>query len=930
MKLLYKFVAASAAVMVWSQGMSQVVTTSPEVLQTNSAGIVVTFHSDRGDRGLADLPQGEKVYAHTGVLLNSASSSNEWSFAPEWLDNAPKYELQRTGTNTWTLDIGSIEAYYGISSEQAGEVRDLMFVFRNATGSRTGRAAGGADISVPVEKAGFVVTLSSDVDGTVVTGTEPVTLTVRTSASADISLYLNSVDSPALKTVTGSTELSYSQSLTETGTYTFIATATPSAGGDLVADTLMLSRPVPSVQKDFPGGTPRMGYTLNADGSVTLCLAAPGKKSVMVIGDWNNWAFGSEGSMYFHDYEGNRYFWITLPGLCDDRDHRYYYLVDGIRAVGDPYARLVLDPWNDRYIPTDVFPDIPRYPSANVPAGTPVAVFNSSAGNYKWMNDNFKGVDKSELIIYELLIRDFTGTEGEANAEGTVRGVIDRLDYLQGLGVNAIELLPIMEFGGNNSWGYNTNFYFATDKAYGTPDDYRMLIDECHGRGIAVILDIVFNQSDGLHPWYMMYDIAENPFYNGSAPHAYSVLNDWNQDNELVQRQWHDCLKYWLEEFHVDGFRFDLVKGLGDNDSYGNTYNPETNTFGTPSDEATNRYNASRVARMKALHEVMTKIKPDAYFINENLAGAEEENQMAEDGEINWANINAASVSFACGRSNDMNRFYAPLDSRLRGSTVSYAESHDEQRMAYEQLNSGASGVKGNETMSMRLLGSVAAQMLMTPGAHMIWQFQEMGDAQNTKNPGGGNNTDPKRVVWSLLDNQSHAALTDTYRRLCGLRRSNPELFGNQSTVIYNCGAAQWGSGRTIRLSDGNKELYCVINGRATMPRTIDPGFTSDPSAYTLLLSSPETETSVNGGKVTLQAGAFAIYGNAAVSGIDSPVVPDTGIVILVDGSRTITVTGTDSFEVYDLAGRRISPANVAPGHYIVRTPHGSRPILIN
>lgn len=83
-----------------------------------------------------------------------------------------------------------------------------------------------------------------------------------------------------------------------------------------------------------------------------------------------------------------------------------------------------------------------------------------------------------------------------------------------------------MEFDGNNSWGYNPNFYFAPDKAYGTPDDYRRLVDECHARGLAVVLDVVFNQTAGLHPWYLMYPMVLSKFYNGTSPHAYSVLND--------------------------------------------------------------------------------------------------------------------------------------------------------------------------------------------------------------------------------------------------------------------------------------------------------------------------------------------------------------------------------------------------------------------
>ena len=230
-----------------------------------------------------------------------------------------------------------------------------------------------------------------------------------------------------------------------------------------------------------------------------------------------------------------------------------------------------------------------------------------------------------------MLFRDFTGTVGDAESNGTVRQAIAKIPYLKNLGVDVIELMPIMEFNGNNSWGYNTNFYFAPDKAYGSPKDYKDFIEACHQNGMAVVLDIVFNQSDGLHPWYMMYEVGKNPHYNATAPHDYSVLNDWNQDSQLVQQQWKDCLKYWMEAYNVDGFRFDLVKGLGNNNSYGS---------------GTDAYNASRVARMKELHQVIKSIKPNGIHINENLAGDKEEIEMGNDGELQWSNINGNSGQF--------------------------------------------------------------------------------------------------------------------------------------------------------------------------------------------------------------------------------------------------------------------------------------------
>ena len=260
-----------------------------------------------------------------------------------------------------------------------------------------------------------------------------------------------------------------------------------------------------------------MGAKANSDGSVTFCLAAPDKSNVLIVGSWNEYDIATSQPMHYQDYNGNRYFWATISGLAADTDYPYYYLVDGQYKVGDPYANLVLDPWNDRYISPTVFPDMPPYPSDKV-SDVPLAVYNSSINDYEWKIKNFKGVDQSALVIYELLIRDFNGTEGQSLGNGTIAGVMEKLDYLKELGVNAIELLPVMEFNGNNSWGYNPNFYFAPDKAYGTPDDYRKLVDAIHERGMAVILDVVFNQSDGLHPWYRMYDIDRNPFYNGTAP----------------------------------------------------------------------------------------------------------------------------------------------------------------------------------------------------------------------------------------------------------------------------------------------------------------------------------------------------------------------------------------------------------------------------
>lgn len=674
------------------------------------------------------------------------------------------------------------------------------------------------------------------------------------------------------------------------------------------------------VAKEYPGGTPKMGPVKNPDGTVTFCIAAPGKNKVNLVGSWLN--YRPEETTYYQDYKSNRYFWWTVSGLAQGIDYLYYFVVDETIRVGDPYARLVLDPNNDKYIPASVFPDMPAYPSEYV-SETMVSVYNTNQDTYDWKIKNFKGVSPEQLVIYELLIRDFTGTEGQANGSGTVQGVIDKLPYLKSLGINAIELLPIMEFDGNLSWGYNPNFYFATDKAYGTPDDYRRLIDAAHEAGIAVILDIVFNQTAGLHPWWMMYSPATNPFYNASAPHSYSVLNDWKQENPLVQQQFKDVLQYWLTAFNVDGFRFDLVKGLGDDSSYHAVYNSSSNTWSGVTEEKTNEYNSSRVARMKELHAAMKEINPDAYFINENLAGEKEENEMAEDGELNWANINDASCQFAMGWPSDcnLNRFYSVDDARTKGSTVSYAESHDEERMAYKVQMYGADGVKGNVPMTMRRLGSVAAIMLMAPGAHMIWQFQEFGADQTTKNS-SGNDTGNKKVVWSYLDNPDRAGLKETYSALNGIRKNSPALFSNLSTVSMNCTTSgnAWPSTFSIKLAEGNSELYCIANPEVNSEVTVDVPFNKPVSAYHVVLSSYDVTPALTGNRLTVPAGAFVIFGTSDVSSADDAVSDMVDNVTVLGGHGTITVLGDyESVSVYNLAGVRIDRTDgLAPGLYIV------------
>ncbi len=876
-------------------GINAQVTSDPTPLQEDSKDVKIFFHADQGNKGLMGLPATTKIYAHTGACL---SNGQDWVNAPTWGDNSDKYLLTYVSEDLWQLYIGDIREYYGIT-DPAVNVTRLAFVFRTADKSKEGKAEGNADIFINVLDAGLQVAIESGLTGSIITpSTAAVTFKVGATKTADITLTVNDQEIGSVK---ASKLLTVDYTFPAAGSYEVKATAV--ADGETVTDVKNYTYIEESAAENYPGGTPKMGPVKNADGSVTFCLGAPEKSNVMLIGAWNDYTPDNQYTMKYQDVDGMRYFWVTVDGLDNTKQYGYYFLVDGSIKVGDPYARLVLDPWNDKYITTDVYPDLPAYPFDKI-EGVPLAVYQGNINDYDWQVENFKGAAPSDLIIYELLFRDFTGTEGKANGNGTVRQAIEKIPYLKTLGVNAIELLPIMEFNGNISWGYNPNFYFAPDKAYGTPADYKEFIDICHQNGMAVILDMVFNQSDGLHPWYQMYMPENNPFYNVSAPHAYSVLNDWNQGFPMVQEQWKDVLEYWMTEYKFDGFRFDLVKGLGNNDSYANN-----------GDAATNAFNQSRIDRMRELQKVVEAVNPDAYFINENLATPREENAMAETGQLNWANVNEAGCQYAMGYQSDsnLNRMYAPKDgSRLWGSTVSYLESHDEQRLAYKQNQWGVAGVKGDIVNSMHRLGSAAAQMILAPGAHMIWQFSELGNYDNTKNSDGGNNTDPKTVRWNLLDDSNRRGLYDNYSELIALRNNNTDLFAESASFENNCAQANWADGRTMVSRAGNKELITVINPNVDKELTVNVSFSSkEESAYQILSKSHNSDPSysVANGTVTVPANCYVAIGSMEVTAVESVwnEVAASALRIHKEGRSIVVDYAEAPVEIYTVDGRKVA-----------------------
>lgn len=901
---------------------AQIVTTQPPILQTSSQGVVLTYNaaSPLGNGGLKGLSPSAAVYAHIGCITNRSVNTSDWKYGPtSWGDNAPKYKLNYGGSaDTWLLEIGNMREYFGIT-DPTETIQKLAVVFRTDDCTKEGKTKSGGDIFVDVTEDGFQMLLLSDAPGTVVSEPTTVKLTVHTTEPANITLTCNGTP---LGNASSANILTCTYNITGTGNYTFEATAT-NAQGVTKTQRTSVALPGKSQAGTYPGGTPKMGTVKNSDGTVTFCLAAPGKESVVIVPSWNDYQVLESNTMKYQDYNGQRYFFITVSGLQDNVWYPYYYIVDAKYKVADPYANLVLDCYSDKWLDKTIWPDMPQYPYDKFD-DTMLAVYRGDLnGTYQF--PAFEIPDHKNLIIYELLLRDFTGTEGASEGNGTLAQAIEKIPYLKSLGVNCIELLPVMEFNGNNSWGYNTNFYMAPDKAYGSPGQLRDFISLCHMSGMAVVLDIVFNQSDGLHPWYQMYPIDSNPFYNKNAPHAYSVLNDWKQENPLVRQQWKDAITYWMKEYDVDGFRFDLVKGLGT--SYGSN---------------TDAYNASRVAVMKDLHSAITAVKTNGIHINENLAGAQEEIEMGNDGQLNWANINNQSCQVAMGYPSNaaMHTFLSTdHESRPAFSTVSYAESHDEERMGYKQDAYGATTVKGKKDISAARMGQVAVQMLLTPGPKMIWQFGELGANETTKDKDGGNATHPKKVIWNNLQDADYKALHDTYQALCNLRTQHPDLFTQGSYTPLNLNASNFTNVRIQRHVYGDMEVVAFVNCNVSGAAKATGTTLSKINAANckLIAASPNFSdaTLVKSGtswKCTVPPNAYAVFAtNNALAGVEDLEADLTApaATVAVDGNNIVINGEYTSAQAYNLAGQAVGMQGLRPGLYLVNVDGQTHKVMV-
>jgi len=603
--------------------------------------------------------------------------------------------------------------------------------------------------------------------------------------------------------------------------------------------------------KDVPTGYGDGVTFFNNGTSAIFNLYAPSKKSVTLLGDFNSWTVSSKYAMT-NSIDGTRW-WIEVDNLDPTAEYAYEYLIDGAFKVADPYSHKILDSANDKYIPTSVYPNIKTYPSGKGNGIVSDIQYNAPA--YTWKTASFNRPAPKNLVVYELLVRDFVATH-------YYQTLTDTLSYLVNLGVNAVELMPVNEFEGNDSWGYNTNYMFALDKYYGMPNDYKAFIDACHAKGIAVIQDIVLEDQFGSSPMVQMYwnaaagqPAANSPWFDQTTMHPDGVGYQLNHQSAATQYFTENVMKYWMQEYKIDGFRFDEAKGY-------------TQTNSGTSESAWAAYDAGRVATWENYNNYMKSLDPNFYVILEYFAGNQEQSVLGQQGMMMWNNMSSAgeqcTMGYATNPSWDISGLFYDNDGMSTPyNLIDYFESHDEERLQFKNEAYGnSSGTYNTQTIPTGLLRDEmgAVFMFSSPGPKMLWQFGERGYDISINDATTGGRLGDKPPHWEYMADPNRHHLYQVYSRMIRMKIKNSAFA--TTTYTYNLG----GSVKYIQLLDpaGLNNVEAIGN----FDVVAEPAAINFPSTGTWYdnITGASINISSLPYSVTLAPGEYHLYSNTPLA----------------------------------------------------------------
>ncbi len=771
---------------------AQVVSIDPP-LATQNDTVTITFDAALGNGALFNIAP---VYAHTGVITNLSPNPTSWRHVQgNWGTADPKVLMTFQGNNMHTIRY-HINSYYNIPPGET--VEQLAFVFRNTNGSVVGRAADGSDIFVPIYPPGFAAAITDPIEDFVIIDiSDTLHVTANSTDSARIEIFHEGLTIALDSQIK---ELKVDIPIANYGPGKFFVTMAATDGVNTEFDTIYYIVPGPVQSQDPPAGTEH-GINIIDSNTVILSFFAPGKDFLYALGDFSDWELDPE--YYMKRSLDSSTFWVQLDSLDPHMEYRFQYQIEGVMRVAEIYAEKILDPWNDDDIDQDRYPDLIPYPSETT---DPVSVFQIMEPEFQWdPGINYQRPNQEELVVYELLVRDFTLARD-------FKTVKDTLDYLEGLGINAIELMPFNEFEGNDSWGYNPSFYFAPDKYYGPKDSLKTLVEECHRRGIAVIMDMTLNHSFGQSPMVRMYfdpsagpwgqPTAENPWFREVPAHPFNVGYDFDHESPHTETFVDRVLKHWVEEYRIDGFRMDLSKGF-------------TNTFSGNNVGLWSAYDQSRINIWERIGDQIWAVDSTVYMILEHFAQNSEETVLSDMGFMLWGNCNHEYNEATMGYTSNLNCASYQDRGWNDPHLVAYMESHDEERLMYKNLEFGNSSGNYDITDLSTALKRVelASNFFLTiPGPKMIWQFGELGYDYSINTCEDGTTIDPncrlakKPIRWDYFEEGGRKRLYSVMAALNQLRNDH-EVF---HTDNFNLSLTS--SLKSIQLDGANMDVQVIGN----------------------------------------------------------------------------------------------------------------------
>lgn len=842
------------------------VTTTPSPPEANQA---VTIYFNKATTGLSTY--NGTIYAHIGVTVNNAQWQN---VKGTWGNNTTQPALTFVSGTTYSLTITpDLYTYFGVSASNS--LTQISVVFRSDSG-----ASQSPDYFINV--GAFQATLNSPAlnSTTILNSGSNLNITAsNTNGTANYNLLANGV---SISSASGTSFAYNATNITSNTNYDLQITQGTTSFSRKAS---VVINPGTIVQA-LPGGLiDGINYNSADATKATLVLDAPLKDFVYVAGSFNNWNPDTNYAMKKDPTTGK--FWLELTGLTSGQNYTYqYWVVDAtpianspsVVKTADPFSTLVLSSFDDPYISATTYPNMPVYP---IGQDREVTVLKTGQTAYNWQVTNFNKPKKEDLIVYEVLIRDF-------DANRNFQDLINKIDYFKNLKINAIQLMPVMEFEGNESWGYNTAFHMALDKFYGTSDKFKEFVDLCHQNGIAVILDVALNHAFGRNPMVRMWmkdaegdgwgdPSAENPYFNEFAKHSYSVGSDFNHTSSLTKNYTKRVIKQWVQEYKIDGFRWDLTKGFTQNCSGGD-------------DACTNAYQADRVAVLKEYADYSWSLDPTHYAIFEHLGTDSEEQQWANyrlsetpsKGIMMWGELTYPYTQLIEGFSTgaDITRMGHVSRGFTAKRLMGYPESHDKERLMYSAMTygngAGTAPPLNNLNNALGRMSAIGATSILVPGPKMIWHFADLG-MQNSIyacNNGTVNTESDPTAGDCKLDTKPQPQWTDNWfgitqraqiyndwAKMIALKINEPVFEGNYSISIDGSNIRQRIYIYDDALPSTQLKNVVVLANFSVAAQNINPNFPYTGTWYNLMDNSSINVTSTTA-TISLAPGQFKVYGN--------------------------------------------------------------------